>query len=229
MSFLCAWQLFDEIAPATSSLDFFSVEKYPLEEQELTDALALWPALHHYANELITRWRRRVPGWNRWTFGDGRIRLTLVIGDVAEALPEICGGIDAWFLDGFSPALNPEMWTQQVLEHIAKAPGPGATFATYTSAGWVRRGLEQAGFQVSKSPGFGRKREMLQGRLPGSHARKRLCGIAGKSHCHRRRHSRLRRCFGAGDARGLRLRSLRVRQRWQARRRAIRLAYCMRV
>jgi tRNA 5-methylaminomethyl-2-thiouridine biosynthesis bifunctional protein len=172
LSFLCAWQFFDEIAPATSSLDFFSVEKYPLEEQELTDALALWPALHHHANELITRWRRRVPGWNRWTLGGGRIRLTLVIGDVSEALPEVCGGIDAWFLDGFSPSLNPEMWTQQVLEHIAKASAPDATFATYTSAGWVRRGLTQAGFQVYKSPGFGRKREMLHGCLPGSHTSK---------------------------------------------------------
>jgi tRNA 5-methylaminomethyl-2-thiouridine biosynthesis bifunctional protein len=172
LSFLCAWQFFDEIAPATSSLDFFSVEKYPLEEQELTDALALWPALRHYAYELITRWRRRVPGWNRWTLGGGRIRLTLVIGDVAEALPEVRGGIDAWFLDGFSPALNPEMWTQQVLEHIANVSAPGATFATYTSAGWVRRGLAQAGFLVYKSPGFGRKREMLSGRLHGSHTSK---------------------------------------------------------
>jgi tRNA 5-methylaminomethyl-2-thiouridine biosynthesis bifunctional protein len=165
LSFLCAWQLFDELAPPTNSLDFFSVEKYPLEEQELIDALALWPALRHHANELTARWRRRVPGWNRWTFASGRIRLTLVIGDVAEALPEVDDGIDAWFLDGFSPALNPEMWTQQVLDHIAKASRPHATFATYTSAGWVRRGLAQAGFQVRKSAGFGRKREMLYGCL----------------------------------------------------------------
>jgi tRNA 5-methylaminomethyl-2-thiouridine biosynthesis bifunctional protein len=168
LSFLCAWQLFDDVAPAKSCLDFFSVEKYPLEEQELADALALWPALRHHADELTARWRRRIPGWNRWTFASGRIRLTLVIGDVAEALPEITDSIHAWFLDGFSPALNPEMWTQQVLEHIAKASRPHATFATYTSAGWVRRGLAQAGFQVCKSPGFGRKREMLRGCLANS-------------------------------------------------------------
>ncbi len=168
LSFLCAWQLFDEIAPSTSNLDFFSVEKYPLEEQELTDALALWPELRYYANGLIARWQRRVPGWNRWTLGGGRIRLTLVIGDVSEALPEVGGGIDAWFLDGFSPARNPEIWTQPVLGHIASASRPDATFATYTSAGSVRRGLAQAGFQVYKSPGFGRKREMLHGSLPGS-------------------------------------------------------------
>jgi tRNA 5-methylaminomethyl-2-thiouridine biosynthesis bifunctional protein len=130
--------------------------------------LALWPVLRQYAEELLARWRRRVPGWNRWSFAGGKIRLTLVIGDVADALTEICGGIDAWFLDGFSPARNPEMWTQSVFEIVVRISQPGASFATYTCAGWVRRGLEQAGFQVSKSSGFGRKREMLQGHLPGS-------------------------------------------------------------
>ncbi len=172
LSFLCAWQLFDEVASSSSSfrcsLDFFSVEKYPLDDGELSDALALWPELRKYADDLIARWRRRVPGWNRWSFAGGRIRLTLVIGDVAEALAEIRSGIDAWFLDGFSPARNPGMWTQQVFESVVRASRPGATFASYTCAGEVRRGLAQAGFQVSKSPGFGRKREMLQGHLPGS-------------------------------------------------------------
>jgi len=167
LNFLCAWQLFDKVAPSNSSLDFFSVEKYPLDEKELADVLALWPVLRQYADELLVCWRRRVPGWNRWNFAGGKIRLTLVIGDVADALTEICGGIDAWFLDGFSPARNPEMWTQSVFESVVRFSQPGASFATYTCAGWVRRGLEQAGFQVSKSPGFGRKREMLQGHLPG--------------------------------------------------------------
>ncbi|MEO6421875.1 MAG: FAD-dependent 5-carboxymethylaminomethyl-2-thiouridine(34) oxidoreductase MnmC, partial [Candidatus Nitrotoga sp.] len=135
---------------------------------ELAGVLALWPVLHQHADELLARWCRRVPGWNRWCFAGGKIRLTLVIGDVENALTEICGGINAWFLDGFSPACNPEMWTQPVFENIVRSSQPGASFATYTCAGWVRRGLEQAGFQVSKSPGFGRKREMLQGNLPGS-------------------------------------------------------------
>jgi len=168
LSFLCAWQLFDKIAPSTSSLDFFSVEKYPLDEHELARALGLWPELRRYADSLIARWQRRVPGWNRWTFNGGRVRLTLALTDVAESLPDVCGGIDAWFLDGFSPARNPEMWAEHVLRSMAKASRPGATFATYTSAGSVRRGLAQAGFQVQKSPGFGHKREMLHGNLPGS-------------------------------------------------------------
>ncbi|MEO7320880.1 MAG: tRNA (5-methylaminomethyl-2-thiouridine)(34)-methyltransferase MnmD, partial [Nitrosospira sp.] len=168
LNFLCAWQLFDEQAAPETSLDFFSVEKHPLDGPELFAALALWPELHLYADKLIARWHRRVPGWNRWNFAGGRIRLTLVIGDVAEALPEIVGGIDAWFLDGFSPARNPEMWAQPVFENIVRASRPGATFATYTCAGWIRRGLEQTGFQVDKLPGFGRKREMLRGCLPSS-------------------------------------------------------------
>lgn len=167
LNFLCAWQLFDKVAPSCSSLDFFSIEKYPLDEKELAHVLALWPELRQYAAELLIRWRRRVSGWNRWSFAGGKIRLTLVIGDVADALPEICGAIDAWFLDGFSPARNPEMWTQTVFESIVRCSRPGASFATYTCAGGVRRGLEQAGFQVMKSPGFGRKREMLQGHLSG--------------------------------------------------------------
>jgi tRNA 5-methylaminomethyl-2-thiouridine biosynthesis bifunctional protein len=170
LSFLCAWQLFDEIAVPSSrcSLDFFSVEKYPLDERELRDALALWPELNRYADDLIARWPRRVPGWNRWSFAGGRIRLTLVLDDVAEALPEIRPRIDAWFLDGFSPARNPDMWTPRVFESIVHASRPGASFATYTCAGAIRRGLAQAGFHVSKSPGFRSKREMLLGCLPGS-------------------------------------------------------------
>lgn len=168
LSFLCAWQLFDEVAADDASLDFLSIEKYPLSESEVNETLKLWPELKEYAARLIERWPRRMPGWNRWSFDRGRIRLTLVLEDVATTLPEVRGHIDAWFLDGFSPARNPEMWTQQVMDGIAHASRPGATFATYTCASDARRGLEQAGFLVNKSRGFGRKREMLQGYRAGS-------------------------------------------------------------
>ncbi len=167
LAFLCALQLFDEIAPPRTHLDFFSIEKFPLDDKELADAVGLWPELRPYADELVKCWARRVPGWNRWAFRKGRAHLTLVIADVGEALAEIPSEIDAWFLDGFSPQCNPEMWTQPVLGCIAQASRRGATFATYTCAGGVRRGLEQAGFQVTKSPGFACKRHMLQGRLAG--------------------------------------------------------------
>ncbi len=166
LNFLCAWQLFEQVAPTGTSLDFFSVEKFPLNDDELRDALALWPELAAQTNVLLTRWHRRVPGWNRWNFAGGRMRLTLAISDVGEVLPQLPAGcVDAWFLDGFSPARNPEMWSDEVLAGIARASRDGATLSTYTCAGKVRRGLQQAGFAVERVQGFGRKREMVCGRM----------------------------------------------------------------
>lgn len=166
LNFLCAWRLFEQNAPPAATLDFFSTERFPIDDDELSAALALWPQLAVQAGALLACWKRRVPGWNRWHFAGGRIRLTLALEDVAQALPQLpAGGVDAWFLDGFSPAKNPEMWSDEVLSAIARASHAGTTLATYTSAGWVRRGLQQAGFAVERVPGFGRKREMVRGRL----------------------------------------------------------------
>ncbi|MDP2143739.1 MAG: bifunctional tRNA (5-methylaminomethyl-2-thiouridine)(34)-methyltransferase MnmD/FAD-dependent 5-carboxymethylaminomethyl-2-thiouridine(34) oxidoreductase MnmC [Gallionella sp.] len=189
LNFLCALRLFERTAPPGASLDFFSVERFPLHDDELRAALALWPELKAITETLLARWHRRVPGWNRWSFG--RIRLTLVIDDVAKALPQLPeNAMDAWFLDGFTPAKNPEMWSDPVLHDIARTSRTGATVSTYTSAGWVRRGLLQAGFDVARAPGFGFKREMLSGSLtlPRTDAQKRIAprtalviggGIAG--------------------------------------------------
>ncbi len=169
LNFLCTWALFAKAAPRSASLDCFSVEKYPLTDDELATALALWPTLRKGAAALVARWRRRVPGWNRWHFAGGRVRLTLALDDVADALPQLPGGaVDAWFLDGFAPARNPEMWSDPVLAGVARASSAGATAATYSSAGGVRRGLERVGFAVDKVQGFGRKREMLRAVLVGS-------------------------------------------------------------
>ena len=166
LNFLCAWQLFEQVAPEGASLDFFSTEKFPLDVDELRAALAIWPDLKPFYDELIQHWRRWVPGWNRWNFADGRVRLTLAIGDVDETLPQLpSGSVDAWFLDGFSPSKNPEMWTDSVLMQLARTSNTEATMATYTRAGWVRRGLQSAGFSVEKVPGYGRKREMVCGQL----------------------------------------------------------------
>jgi len=166
LNFLCAWQLFEQVAPEGASLDFFSTEKFPLDDDELRATLAIWPELKPFSDELIQHWRRWVPGWNRWNFADGRVRLTLAIGDVDETLPQLpSGSVDAWFLDGFSPSKNPEMWTDSVLMQLARTSNTEATMATYTSAGWVRRGLQSAGFSIEKVPGYGRKREMVRGQL----------------------------------------------------------------
>ncbi len=162
LNFLSAWELFEQTAPAGATLDFLSVEKFPLADDDLRNALALWPALQPQTGALLRAWRRRVPGWNRWSFG--RVRLTLILDDIEAALPEVqpdC--VAAWLLDGFSPAKNPEMWSPAVMTELARISRQGATLATYTSAGWVRRNLQQAGFAVERVAGFGHKREMLRG------------------------------------------------------------------
>ena len=163
LGFACAWALWNDVAPPDARLDFVSVERYPLGRTELSQALALWPALAPQRTALLSAWEDFAPGWHRFDFDGGRIALTLLVGDAVLVLPRLDASIDAWFLDGFSPVRNPDMWTPAVLAEVARLARPGATFATYTVAGEVRRGLEVAGFEVRKTPGFGRKREMLCG------------------------------------------------------------------
>jgi tRNA U34 5-methylaminomethyl-2-thiouridine-forming methyltransferase MnmC len=88
------------------------------------------------------------------------------LGDARETLPQWQGQADAWYLDGFSPAKNPELWADDLLAELGRHTAPGGTFATYTAAGAVRRALAAAGFDVSRQPGFGRKRHMSAGRRP---------------------------------------------------------------
>jgi len=162
LNFLCAWQLFEQAAPAGAALEFHSVEAHPLDAPSLRAALGLWPSLQSQAQALCAAWPGAAPGCHRMGFG--RVQLRLDIDDVAAALPRWAAhSIDAWCLDGFAPARNPAMWSAPVLVEVARASRSGATLATYTSAGWVRRGLQRAGFQVRRAPGFGSKREMLIG------------------------------------------------------------------
>jgi tRNA 5-methylaminomethyl-2-thiouridine biosynthesis bifunctional protein len=165
LNFLCAWALWEETAPRDARLHFVSVEAYPLARADLARALALWPELDRFRTALEPAWEPFAPGWHRLAFASGRVRLTLVVGDAATALPRLDAAVDAWFLDGFAPARNPDLWSPAVFAQVARLARPGATFATYTAAGEVRRGLEAAGFAVRKTTGFGRKREMLAGTL----------------------------------------------------------------
>lgn len=167
LNFLCAWQLWDEVAPASARLHFVSTELHPIAPDELRRALALWPELAKWSAQLLARYGVMAPGWHRLTFAQGRVVLTLLIGDARTTLPRLDATVDAWFLDGFAPARNPEMWDTGLFQVMAKRSAPNATFATFTSAGIVRRGLEAAGFQVEKVPGHGKKREMLRGELAG--------------------------------------------------------------
>ena len=167
LNFLCAWQLWREAAPASARLHFISTEKHPLHLADLQTALALWPSLQAMSNQLVEQYQYVSTGWHRLIFDEGRVSLTLLIGDVNATLPHLKGKIDAWFLDGFSPAKNPEMWQSSLFEQIAKHSHAQTTFATFTSAGDIRRALQSAGFAVSKASGFGKKREMLFGQYQG--------------------------------------------------------------
>ena len=97
--------------------------------------------------------------------GADDVCLTIVEGDARETLPSWDGQADAWFLDGFSPAKNPELWEESLLTEVARHTPLGGTAATYTAAGFVRRGLSSAGFAVERVAGFGRKRHMTRARL----------------------------------------------------------------
>ncbi|HTO50317.1 MAG TPA: bifunctional tRNA (5-methylaminomethyl-2-thiouridine)(34)-methyltransferase MnmD/FAD-dependent 5-carboxymethylaminomethyl-2-thiouridine(34) oxidoreductase MnmC [Burkholderiales bacterium] len=165
LNFAAAWALWEENAPPDARLRYVSIERYPLAPPDIARTLAMWPELARYREALLGQWREVAPGWHRFVFGGGRVLLTLLAGDVHTTLPRLDGRVDAWFLDGFAPARNPEMWQPEVLVQVARLSAPRATCATYSVAGEVRRGLETAGFAVEKTPGFGRKREMLRGVL----------------------------------------------------------------
>lgn len=175
LNFLCAWQLWDRLSgkalPGLNAptLHFISTEAHPLAHADLQAALALWPQLDRYSAQLLTRYRYMAPGFHRLEFDHGRVILTLLIGDIKDTLPQLKANVDAWFLDGFSPSKNPGMWQADLFRTMASLStpstdgGPGTTFSTFTSAGFVKRGLQDAGFKVRKVAGFGRKREMLSG------------------------------------------------------------------
>ena len=158
--------LWRQTRPADARLHIFSVEAHPLAAADAARALAHWPELAALTQPLIARWPGQAPGLHRIEFPEVGAILDLFIGDVAAALSQWTGQADAWFLDGFSPALNPQMWTPSVLAQVAERSAPGARAATFTVAGSVRRALTDAGFQVEKRPGHGRKRERLEARLP---------------------------------------------------------------
>ena len=171
LNFLASWALWDSVAPATARLHFISVEKYPLHPRDLQRALQLWPQLDAYAQQLRAQYPPLLAaGVHRLQFG--RVSLTLVIGEASAAFASLRQEqadfdrfVDAWFLDGFAPAKNPAMWSTALFENLAALSRPEATFATFTCAGLVKRGLKAVGFALEKVTGFGRKREMLRGKL----------------------------------------------------------------
>jgi tRNA 5-methylaminomethyl-2-thiouridine biosynthesis bifunctional protein len=158
-------------------LHFISVEKFPLSKEDLQRTLKLWPELSELADELIQLYPSAVPGIHRLKLANNRIILTLMYGEADDMFAALKGSdhplfqrqgnpvINAWFLDGFAPSKNPEMWSETLFQTIADLSEPGTTFSTFTVARAVRLALEHTGFQFDRAPGFGLKHEILFGRL----------------------------------------------------------------
>lgn len=164
-SFLVAWQLWDQCAPASAFLHFISTEKYPLAAADLQRAQALWPELQPWAGALQEQYSDLAPGWQHFVLAQGRVTLTLLVGELLDTLPQLDARVDAWFLDGFAPAKNPQMWQPELYQQMARLSQPGTTVSTFTSVGAVRRGLMAVGFSMHKVPGYQHKRHMLAGEL----------------------------------------------------------------
>ena len=143
-------------------LSLFSIEGFPLSRGDAARALAAWPELAPAAEALLAVWPAATPGLHRMDLPVFNATLDLAVGPVEQGLSAWSGQADSWFLDGFSPATNPDMWSPGVMARIAALSRPGARLATFTVAGAVRRGLAEVGFTVEQRPGHGRKRERLE-------------------------------------------------------------------
>ena len=160
LNFLAAWALWTELARPGAVLNFVSFERFPLTPDQMRRALGAWPGLDPLAERLLAA------PLHEGACDLPRARLEVIPGDARETLVSWTGTADAWFLDGFAPARNPELWGAELLAQVFAKTRPGGSFATYSAAGAVRRSLASAGFLVEKRPGFGRKREMLAGHRP---------------------------------------------------------------
>ncbi|MGZ6018236.1 MAG: tRNA (5-methylaminomethyl-2-thiouridine)(34)-methyltransferase MnmD [Phenylobacterium sp.] len=167
LNVLALVDLWARTRPPGARLHVFSVEAHPLSADDARRALAHWPELSGLAARLTAQWPGQAKGPHRVEFRDLGVILDVAVGEAGEALAGWSGRADAWFLDGFAPARNPDMWRDEVLALVAARSHAGAVAATFTVAGQVRRGLADAGFEVAKAPGFGRKRERLPASLPG--------------------------------------------------------------
>lgn len=165
LNFLATWKLFRETREAGAHMDFISVEKFPLDAAQIKDYLSLWSDELKYELEILCgNYPKETAGTHKIVMDDSTA-LTLIFEDVNNALPIMEEKVDCWFLDGFKPVSNPDMWSETVFQNMVRLSNPGATFATFTAAGAVKRGLQAAGFTVEKRDGFGWKRDMLTGYL----------------------------------------------------------------
>lgn len=166
LNFLRTWQRWETDAPAGAVLRFSSVERYPVKPEDLAKALKLWPMLKEYSSLLMNKYQPYGIENYTFTLSNGRrVELRVYWQEAAEALPNIADqDVDAWYLDGFAPKANPQLWTPEICNHIGRTTKLNGTLATFTAARAVKDRLAEAGFAMEKIAGYGRKREMLVGR-----------------------------------------------------------------
>lgn len=175
LSFLATWQAWRADPSRSERLHFVSCELHPFTAPDLLHLYGYLfqtePELAELGQQLLAQWPTLLPGLHRLELEQGRVVLTLLLGDALTLLPKLAAQIDAFFLDGFAPSKNPELWQEALYKQFTRLAAEGATLATYTVAGAVRRGLEAAGFQLERLPGFASKRQMLGGEFRGKRAR----------------------------------------------------------
>lgn len=169
-NFLATWRAWARDPSACERLHFVSVEKHPFEQADLAQALSN-PKQDEKVQALVAQWPQLLPGVHRLEFENGRVVLTLFFGECEPQLRQIDARADALYLDGFSPAKNPEMWSVPVFRALAALSDTETTLATWSVSSLVREGLIQAGFEIEKAQGFSGKREMLRGRYRGARPR----------------------------------------------------------
>ena len=171
LNFLALWQLWRQVRPENHShLHILTVEKHPLTLADLRRALASWPQLAELSAQLLAQYPPPLSGVHRLIFAEERLSLDIWLGDAAECLPKIQSEcpVQAWFLDGFAPACNPELWQAQVIDQIVRLSAVGTTFASFSVAQVVRQGLAAHGISVTRPKGFKYRREMLKAHWPHS-------------------------------------------------------------
>jgi tRNA 5-methylaminomethyl-2-thiouridine biosynthesis bifunctional protein len=168
LNVLATWDLWRKSRPHGAILHIITVEGYLLAPRDAQATHQMWPELKDLSDQLIAKWPTRAFGAQRVWFPADGICMTFLIGPCEDVLKRMAFRADCWFLDGFSPARNPDMWSSGVFAQIARLSAPCARLGTYSVAGAVRAGLTEAGFEVWKAPGFGAKRERLEGRFIGT-------------------------------------------------------------
>jgi tRNA 5-methylaminomethyl-2-thiouridine biosynthesis bifunctional protein len=176
LNFLLAWSTWARHAPPHARLHYVSCEKHPFSKSDLQQVLALWPELASYAEALLLAYPVLTPGFHRLEWENGRVTLDLMLGDALTVYESrlLCGSqslerelrvdyVDAWFLDGFSPQKNPDMWSDKLCWVMSLLSREGTTLSTFSVARMVKDSLQKAGFALKKRPGYGKKRDMLVG------------------------------------------------------------------